>query len=106
MHFLKTRTVSEEQAEYELNDYPVRVRYLREKKKLTLREVSEQAGCSLTTLHNIEMGLHDPHLRLAMKIVKVLGYTIKEFSAVEIPRDFINQMPKPYRKSSTKKKKK
>jgi transcriptional regulator with XRE-family HTH domain len=94
--------VSEEQVDYELSDYAIRVKYIRQKMKMTQKELGNAAGCTDVAISNLETKVSMPHFDLMMRIVKAFGMTIYEFKEVKIPQEFINRMPKPYRKSSTK----
>jgi DNA-binding XRE family transcriptional regulator len=107
LQFEKIAAVSEEQAQYELSDYAVRLKYVREEiLDMSQKDLGTAAGCSDITISNIENSVYVPHFDMMMKIIKACGMTFTEFSLVKIPEAFINQMPKPYRKSSNKKKKK
>ena len=58
-----------------------KLKRLRQDKKLTLKKLAEQAGCTDAALSKIERGEVTPTISLLKKTVNVLGATLSEFLA-------------------------
>ena len=65
----------------ELSDKEIgaKLKQLRQAKKLTLKKLAEQAGCTDAALSKIERGEVTPTISLLKKAVNVLGITLSEF---------------------------
>ena len=51
------------------------------KRKLTQREVADYVGIHITTYSNIERGLRNPSLDIALKIADFFGVDVKSLRA-------------------------
>ena len=60
-----------------------KLRELRKQKKLTLKQVSQKAGCTDAALSKIERGEVAPTISLLKRTVNVLGITLSEFLSME-----------------------
>jgi transcriptional regulator with XRE-family HTH domain len=56
-----------------------KLRYLRQKKKMTLKELAKEAGCTDAALSKIERGEVAPTISLLKNAVNGLGTTLSEF---------------------------
>jgi transcriptional regulator with XRE-family HTH domain len=63
------------------NAFGQRVRLARERRKLSLRELSDKAGVSFGHISDIETSKTDPSLTIVEKLEKVLGLGIRRNGA-------------------------
>lgn len=63
----------------------IRLRAWREKRGLSLRELSRVAGVGLATLVRLEAGTFDPRLSTLHKLSKALGVTLAELIGKQTP---------------------
>ena len=66
-----------------------RIRSIRQRNGLSLREVAVRAGCSAARLSEIENGYHVLDLRQAVEIARVLGVPLSDF----VPADLQGAVP-------------
>ena len=58
--------------------FAVRLRTLRERRKMTQAELAEKVGVSRAYLSRLEMGMHDPPLSRLRKLAKALRVPVEE----------------------------
>ena len=58
--------------------FAMRLRTLREKRKMTQAELAEKVGVSRAYLSRLEMGRHDPPLSRLRKLAKALRVNVAE----------------------------
>ena len=61
-----------------------RIRELRDKKDLSLRELAKKLGCSAPFLSDIELGRRYPSDKLLAGMARVLGATVEDLKAHDI----------------------
>lgn len=68
------------------------IRFIREARNITQTELSEKVGISQTAVSNIEKGLKDPTMKLAIRIARVLGCSL-DLMADGVYEDDYNEKP-------------
>ena len=58
--------------------FAVKLKKLRESRRLTQEALAAKAGISRAYLARLEMGLHDPHLSRLRKLAKALRVKVSE----------------------------
>lgn len=56
----------------------MKLRAIRERKRVSLRALKERSGVAVATLARIEAGGYDPRLSTLKKLAKALGVTVGE----------------------------
>ncbi|HEX7549711.1 MAG TPA: helix-turn-helix transcriptional regulator [Candidatus Methylomirabilis sp.] len=56
----------------------LRLRQIREKKGLSLRELAEKAGVDWTSINRIELGKANPRFETLEKLAKALGVSTRD----------------------------
>ena len=56
----------------------MRIRYLREQKKMTLEDLSFDAGINKNYLSDLERGNRNPTIKIVSRIAEALGITLEE----------------------------
>jgi len=91
---MKDPISAEEQQQFIVSDYAVRIKSAREKKGLPQKEFAMQLTLKESLLHKMESGHHEPDIALARKLEKLLGIQLVEV---------IGEGPKPIERAPVKK---
>jgi transcriptional regulator with XRE-family HTH domain len=57
----------------------LRLRYWRERRGLSTRDLGERAGVQFSTVHRIEAGRMSPTVAMLEKLAKALGIDVRDF---------------------------
>ena len=57
----------------------LRLRYWRERRGYSTRQLGERAGVQFSTIHRIESGRMSPTVAMLVKLAKALGIDVRDF---------------------------